>query len=216
MNIALIDEHYILIDALKRLLVQLPDVTKVTTYTQSEAFLSENSINPPDILVLDLGLKGWKGMELLSYCRTNLGKDMKVIVISTATDTQTIRQSIRRGANSFLSKTTTFAEFKESIYQVRCGNQYIEKALRDDLINGIFVDDIVVLHLSPREKQVLQKICDGQTIKEIAFELRLSIHTIQYYHRNVMDKLQVRRTTDLIVYAMQHGLYLPKENCLPV
>jgi DNA-binding NarL/FixJ family response regulator len=135
---------------------------------------------------------------------------MKVIILSTVADVQTIKHTIRRGANSFLSKSTTFQEFKESILQVSAGKQYIGRSIRDNLINSVFTDEQVVLHLSPREKEVLQKVCSGRTIKEIAYELKLSAHTVQYYHRSVMDKLKVKRTTDLIVYAMQHGLYIPE------
>ena len=93
--------------------------------------------------------------------------------------------------------------------QVNAGKQYIGKGIRDTLINSVFTDEQVVLHLSPREKEVLQKVCSGRTIKEIAYDLKLSAHTVQYYHRSVMEKLKVKRTTDLIVYAMQHGLYIP-------
>ncbi|WP_157486823.1 response regulator transcription factor [Dyadobacter alkalitolerans] len=78
------------------------------------------------------------------------------------------------------------------------------------MINSVLDDEQAVLHLSPRETETLQRICRGQTIKEIAFELSLSIHTVRYYYRSVMDKLKIRRTADLIVLAMQHGLYIPQ------
>jgi DNA-binding NarL/FixJ family response regulator len=210
MNISLVDEHLLLTDALQNLLLMIPEVNHVDTFIDGKDFLSEKSTSPPDILVMDLMLNGLNGLELLDICRATLPKEMKVIVLSAITDVQTIKHTIRRGANSFLSKSTPYEEFKESIFQVNSGKQYIGKAVRDNLINSVFTDEQVVMHLSPREKEVLQKVCGGHTIKEIAYELKLSAHTVQYYHRSVMDKLKVRRTTDLIVYAMQHGLYIPE------
>ncbi|HWV31141.1 MAG TPA: response regulator transcription factor [Dyadobacter sp.] len=210
MNIVLVDENLLLADALQNLLKLLPDIETVEAYTDGKDFLSERRDTPPDILVMDLALNGQNGLELLDVCRSTLPREMKVIVLSAVTDAQTVKHTIRRGANSFLSKSTLFEEFKESIFQVRSGKQYIGKAIRDTLINSVFTDEEVVMHLSPREKEVLQKVCGGHTIKEIAYELKLSAHTVQYYHRSVMDKLKVRRTTDLIVYAMQHGLYIPE------
>lgn len=210
MNISLVDEHLLLTDALRKLLKLNPEVDQVDTYTNAKDFLDEKRSCPPDILVMDLPLNGLHGLELLDICRATLPKEMRVIVLSAVTDVQTIKHTIRRGANSFLSKSAPFEEFRESIFQVRSGKQYIGKAIRDSLINSVFTEEQVVLHLSPREKEVLQKVCGGHTIKEIAYELKLSAHTVQYYHRSVMDKLKVRRTTDLIVYAMQHGLYIPE------
>jgi DNA-binding NarL/FixJ family response regulator len=210
MNISLVDEHLLLTDALQNLLLMIPEVNHVDTFIDGKDFLNEKSTSPPDILVMDLMLNGLNGLELLDICRATLPREMKVIVLSTITDVQTIKHTIRRGANSFLSKSTPYEEFKESIFQVNSGKQYIGKAVRDNLINSVFTDEQVVMHLSPREKEVLQKVCGGHTIKEIAYELKLSAHTVQYYHRSVMDKLKVRRTTDLIVYAMQHGLYIPE------
>lgn len=210
MNIVLIDEQLLLADALQSLLRLIPEVKAVDTYADGKHFLTERSATPPDILVMELALSGLNGLELLDVCRSTLPREMKVIVLSTITDVQTIKHTIRRGANGFLSKSTLFEEFKESIFQVGLGKQYIGRAIRDSLINSVFTEEEVVMHLSPREKEVLQKVCGGHTIKEIAYELKLSAHTVQYYHRSVMDKLKVRRTTDLIVYAMQHGLYIPE------
>ena len=112
---------------------------------------------------------------------------------------------LSRGVHLLINPLTIL---NESIFQVKSGQQYIAKAVRDSLINSVFVEDEPDIRLSPRENQVLQKVCSGQTIKEIAFELKLSAHTVQYYHRSVMEKLNVRRTTDLVVHAMQPGLYV--------
>lgn len=210
MNIVLVDEHLLLADALQNLLLLIPEIKEVEAYADGRDFLNERSATPPDILVMDLALNGLNGLELLDICRSTLPREMKVIVLSTVTDAHTVKHTIRRGANSFLSKSTLFEEFRESIFQVQAGKQYIGKAIRDTLINSVFTEEEVVMHLSPREKEVLQKVCGGHTIKEIAYELKLSAHTVQYYHRSVMDKLKVRRTPDLIVYAMQHGLYIPE------
>jgi len=210
MNIVLVEELVLLAGALQNWLRQIPGIDDVATYTDGKDFLKDDSRNPPDVLIIDWMINSMTGMELLDLARATLPKETKIIVLSTVTDVQTIKHAIRRGANGFLSKTSTsLEEFKESIEQVNAGKQYIGKGIRDTLINSVFTDEQVVLHLSPREKEVLQKVCSGRTIKEIAYDLKLSAHTVQYYHRSVMEKLKVKRTTDLIVYAMQHGLYIP-------
>lgn len=211
MNISLVDDHILLTEALKSSLLKMPEVNAIHTYCGAEDFLEDKQTALPDILIMDLMMNGISGMDLLEICRTNFTKDLKIIILSSSTDAQTIKQAIRKGANGFMSKSTPLDELKDGIHQVLDGKQYIGKSVRDNLLNSIFTEEQVVSHLSPREKEVLNKVCSGLTIKEIAYELKLSAHTVQYYHRNVMDKLKVKRTTDLIVYAMKNGLYVPEQ-----
>ncbi|MCF2500564.1 MULTISPECIES: response regulator transcription factor [Dyadobacter] len=209
-NIALVDQLTLLTDALRNVLCQMQEVNAVVSYADGKEFMADHAMFLPDILIMDWAINGMTGLELLNSARSAVSKDLKIIIISSVTDVQTIKHVIRRGANSFLPKSASLEELKEAIVSVIAGKQYIGKGIRDNLINSVFTDEQVVLHLSPREKEVLQKVCSGRTIKEIAYDLKLSAHTVQYYHRCVMDKLKVKRTTDLIVYALQHGLYIPE------
>jgi DNA-binding NarL/FixJ family response regulator len=210
MDIVLVDELVLLTDALQSLLLQMPEVNDVITYSDGKAFLADRVNHSPDILIMDWAVNGMTGLELLDHSRHTLSREMKIIILSNVTDVHTIKHAVKRGATAFLSKTTSLEELKEAIFHVRTGKQYIGKGIRDSLINSVFTNEQIVLHLSPREKEVLQKVCGGRTIKEMAYDLKLSAHTVQYYHRSVMEKLKVKRTTDLIVYAMQHGLYIPE------
>ncbi len=96
----------------------------------------------------------------------------------------------------------------EGIYEVHGGKRYISRKLRTTLMHNMIHEEQIVHHLSRREKEVLREICTGQTIKEIGYKMGLSPNTVQYYQRNLMKKLKVSRTIDLIIYAIQHGLYV--------
>ncbi|GGB89041.1 response regulator [Dyadobacter sediminis] len=209
MKITLVDELPILTSALQNLFLQLPHVQYVDIFEDGKEFLARKKNHPPDILILDLLINGKTGIQLVEICRNTFPKEMKIIVLSTMTDFQTIKHALKKGANGYMSKCTSFEELQECIADVCDGKQYIGREIRDYLINNIFTEDQIVMHLSPREKEVLQKVCSGQTIKEIAQDLKLSVHTIHYYHRCVMDKMKVKRTADLIVFAIQNKLYIP-------
>lgn len=211
MKIALVDDHPMLTEPIKSMLLQQPDVFEVKTYSSAVKFLAELTSYAPDIIITDLMMPDINGMDLIEKCRALL-KEVKIIVLTSITDVQIIRQAIRKGANGFLSKASSIDELIEGMYEIHAGKQYIAKNLQESLVNTIFTEEQVIYHLSPREKDVLQKVCSGQTIKEIAYDLNLSAHTVQYYHRSVMNKLKVKRTADLIVFAMQHGLYIPDIN----
>ena len=209
MIIALVDDHPVLTESIRNLLLLQPGVGQVKTYNSASLFLAEKMITPPDIIITDLMMPGVNGMKLIEDCKAEFKDKVKIIVLSSITDVQTIKQAIRVGANGFISKASAIDELIEAIHTVNEGKQYIATKLRESMLNSMFTEEQVVYHLSPREKDVLHKVCSGLTIKEIAYELKLSTHTVQYYHRCVLSKLKVKRTSDLIVFAMQHGLYIP-------
>ncbi len=210
MNITIVDDHLLLAETLSNVLTRMPEVESVTIYNSTESFIQTKPQNSCDLIITDHMLTGGSGMQLLDYVRENLDEKIKIIVFSSIYDSQTVRNVIRRGANGFLTKYTSVAEMKDAILQINAGKQYIGKSVRESLINSVFNDEQSVFQLSQREKDVLQNICQGRTIKEIAEDLKLSSHTVQYYQRKIMKKFQVKRTMDMIVYAIKHGYYVPE------
>lgn len=211
MNIALIDDHQIIVDAIKDILALNPAITEIRTYASAKIFLeTSNSFWQPDIIITDLILPGMSGMDLLEELKKRPEKNTpKFIILSSISDVQTIKQAIRLGASGYLSKDTSIVELQEAIQTVTDGGQYISNKLKNSLVNSVFTEEQIVFHLAPREKDVLMLICSGYTVKEVAYKLGLSVHTVQSYHKNIMKKFKVNRTPDLIVFAIQKGLYNP-------
>lgn len=211
MKISIIDDHQIITESLKKLLLRNAAIREVDTYPDADVFLNAATASSlPDVIITDLLMPGTSGLELIEKIKAAYSESkVKMIVLSSITDVQTIKQSLRTGADGFLSKNTSIDELMEAILTVREGKNYIGENLRKSLLDAVFTEEQIVYHLSPREKEVLHRVCSGFTIKEIAYDMNLSVHTVQYYHRNVMTKLKVKRTSDLIVFAMQSGLYIP-------
>ena len=210
MNIVLVDENMLLLSALRKLLLLMTGISEVDIYTSGKVFLDERKDYPPDVLIIDLDSHTVDETALLLTSREVFPASTKIIAFSSATDVHNMRHTMKLGANGIISKSVSYEEFEDAIRQVLEGKQYIGQAMRDNLIHSVLAEDQDALHFSPREKEVLRKVCSGQTIKEIAYDLKLSAHTVQYYHRSVMDKCRVKRTTDLIVYAIKHRLYIPE------
>lgn len=207
MNIALIDDHQLLTDSLKAVLRAGDNSQNIKTFISADAFLMSSW--HPDIIITDLLMPGTNGIELIEKLRSLSYTNCKVIILSGVTDAQTIRQAIRAGAAGYISKNTGVEELGECINAVHNGEQYISNRLRNSLLNTLFTEEQVVFHLSHREKEVLDLICSGHTVKEAAYKMQLSVHTVHSYQKTIMKKLKVNRTADLIVFAMQKGLYNP-------
>lgn len=208
MNIALIDDHRMLTDSLKSILTADASIQEIKTFISAEAFLSAGW--HPHIVITDILMPGISGIDLLEKLKDVQYLQCKTIILSAITDVQTIRQAIRAGAAGYLSKNTSIEELAEGIEAVKNGEQYISARLRNSLLNSVFTEEQVIFHLSPREKDVLELICSGHTVKEAAYKLHLSVHTVHSYQKTIMKKFKVNRTADLIVFAIQKGLYSPR------
>ncbi|MES2773046.1 MAG: response regulator transcription factor [Bacteroidota bacterium] len=210
MNIALIDDHLLLSEAVANALRQHMGNPEVRTFTNGTQFLSSNFASwQPHLVILDMLMPGPNGIEVMEIALKLLDKNCKFILLSSISDVFTIKNAIRKGASGYLSKDTPLDELLSAIAAVSQGEQYIGKNLRDGMIKYMFAEDQILFHLSPREKLVLEKICMGKIPKEIAIDTGLSLHTIQEYLRSVMKKFKVNRTTDLVVFAIQKGLHNP-------
>jgi DNA-binding NarL/FixJ family response regulator len=209
MNIVLVDDHQVITEALKNILQNQDGIGWIKTFRNGWDFIHENAHQLPDIVVTDLMMPHIGGVDFIEKCRANFKNKFKIIVLSSISDAQTIKQVIKSGANGFLSKDCDIKELMIAFNEVMINKQYIANNLKDVMINSMFAEEKITLHLSPREKEVLQLVCKGHTIKEIAYQLKLSANTVQYYHRCVLIKFKLKRTSDLIVFAMQNGLYMP-------
>ena len=211
MNIVIIDDHVILTQSLKALLEKQPGIQSVQTYNSGNDFWQKQPSPIPDVILVDMLMNGIDGSELVTQLKDNdrYPHQSKILILSTLSDASTIKSMIRKGVNGFLNKACDLDEIMEAIREVTNGGQYIGKNLRDGIVNSLFVEETIVHHLTPREKQVLTEICKGHILKEIAANLDISIHTVQYYYRSILSKFKLKRSKELIVFAIQNGLYTP-------
>ena len=203
MTIALIDDHELIAKAITYMLQKDPGITEVKTFTTVPLFLeSLDGSWKPDIIITG-------GMELIAKIRKMPEfNSTRIIVLSSITDVHTIRHTFKIGANGYLSKDSSLEELTDVIQAVTEGKQYIAKKWGSSLTDLVLSDKPIRIHLTPREKDVLDLICSGFTSKEIAAQLGLSVYTVQGYHKNIMKRFRVNRTADLIVFAIQKGLYV--------
>jgi two-component system, NarL family, invasion response regulator UvrY len=209
MNIVLIDDHAILGDSLKSLFEDKKEFKVVKNYLSGNDFLKDSISFTPTVIISDLNMPGINGIDFTEKCRKIYGDKVKIIILSMINDSQTIKKMMRLGVNGFVSKASGFSELLYAINEVLLNKKYISKDLKERMFEDLFSQEQVVYHLSPRENEVLKMVCNGKTIKEIGYELGLSPSTVQYYHKCIMQKFKLKRTSDLIVFAIKNGLYIP-------
>jgi DNA-binding NarL/FixJ family response regulator len=209
-NIALIDDHQLLSESLGKLLHHYEFINTVQIYKSPEEFLSSTPVPWPDIIISDILMPAMSGIDLLTHFKKQ-NKKVKVILLSSIQEVQTIKHAMRSGASGYLAKDTSPDELADAILTVYHGEPYVGESLQKSLIKNSFAEEQFVYNLSPREKEVLNWVCSGKTIKETAHEMNLSVNTVQTYYKSVLKKFNLNRTADLIVFALQNGLYNPQK-----
>ena len=205
-NIALIDDHQLLSQSLSSLLSRYEFIGTIDIYSNPKEYLKSETC--PDIIVSDVMMPDMSGIDLLTVLRKQK-QNVKVILLSSVMEAQTIRYALRNGASGYLSKDTSIEELADALLTVQGGNVYIGEKLRNTLLRNTLTEEQVVYNLSPREKEVLQSVCSGKTIKETAYDMELSVNTVQTYYKTILKKFNLHRTADLIVFAIKNGLYNP-------
>lgn len=210
MNIVLLDDHHVLSQSLSSLLSKYEFIGDIKTFNSPIELLNNMPDPLPDIIISDIMMPEMSGMELLHEFKQRNIK-VKVIMLSSITEVQTIRHALRNGAFGFLSKSSSAEELADALLTVHNGDSYIGESLRKSLLRNTLTEERFVYNLSPREKEVLNWVCSGKTIKETAYEMELSVNTVQTYYKSILKKFNLNRTADLIVFAIQNGLYNPQK-----
>lgn len=207
-NIAIADDHPIVIKGLRNTLADYPYIALKGTYPNGTRLLEGLEKEQPDILLLDIQLPGKTGDELVPIILKKY-PDLKILVLTNFDSPLYVNSMLRLGVHGYLLKTTEEELLIEAIEAVYNGKQFIEPEMDKKMQQlAVRVKKSVSSRftLTDREKEVLQFIANGDTNAEIAEKLFLSYHTIENYRISLLLKLDVKNTAMLIKKALLMGL----------
>ncbi len=210
LKVVLLDDQVLLNTLIKRQLLNHPVIASIKTFDNAMDLFQYKELKSIDLLFLDIIMPEINGLEVIIHIRKKLKlKKIKIFVISSITEYRVIQEVLQTGANGFFSKLDSFDLIVETInnFPNLDDKPILSPSISDIILKGAFEKQIT---LSPREHQLLTLICEGKTAKEIAFELSLSINTVNYYTKRLMAKMEVNRTQDLIIKAIEENFYFPK------
>jgi two-component system invasion response regulator UvrY len=160
-----------------------------------------------DVILLDISLPGRSGLELLSDVK-KIAPTTTVLILSIYPEDQYAIRAIKLGASGYLTKASAPEELIEAIIKVSEGGRYLTSSLTESIAINLFNDDNKPLHnrLSIRELEVITHLAEGKTLSIIATDLSLSPKTISTYRERILAKLNLKTTSDIIIYAIKEGL----------
>jgi two-component system invasion response regulator UvrY len=207
LNVLIVDDHAIVRQGLKQLLVdEFHSVTFGEAGESSEA-LAQFDHHTWDVLILDIFLPGRNGLDLLKEIKA-IAPKLPVLVYSMHPEDQFAVRALKLGAAGYISKSNLPEELVKAVRKILAGGRYISPALAEHLAFDIVEGTTPQPHelLSEREFQVMQMIAAGKSTGEIAAELSLSAKTISTYRTRLLEKMRMKTNADIIHYVIQHKL----------
>ena len=200
------DDHQLFRNGLEELLRKYDDIKIVTTVADGCEFMEvAKSQLEVDIVLLDITMPNMDGFQVLKELKT-LDSNIKPIVISMHSDGNYIAKCAKMGAYGYLLKNTDESELILAIRTVSKGKKYFSAAIAEKMINFMSTQSVSENLLSNKETEVLGLISKGLTTNEIATKLFVSSRTIETHRANILKKLEVKNTAELIKRATEMNL----------
>jgi two-component system, NarL family, response regulator NreC len=203
-RVALADDHQILVDGLRRLIDATPDMRVVATANDAPSALAAVRRELPDVLVLDLAMPAGGGLEVARSVR-EIRVPTKIVVLTMWAEERYVLEAVRLGVAGYVLKRSADRDLIEAIRTVARGGAYLTPSAVRLLLSTQRVEPESPA-LSPREREVLRLTARGFSNLEIGERLVVSPKTIDTYRSRIMSKLDIHRRSELVDYALTHGL----------
>ena len=205
-RVLLVDDHAMVRRGLALILKADPSMQLIGEAQSGDEALRLVTSLEPHVVVMDISMSGMNGIECTRLLAESSPKT-KVIILSMHRDPVYVRESLRVGAKGYLLKEDTDENLLSAIRNVAMGNAFLSPAIADVIVTDFrkHVSNPLDL-LTAREREVLYLIAEGQTNKEAAISLNLSVYTIEAHRSRIMEKLNLHSSVDLVRFAIRHGL----------
>lgn len=207
-RVVIADAQYLIRFALRQLLYKQADITIIGEVANSQQLFALLEEEHPDILVIDYNQEPHFSLETLAKA-SQVSPQTRILVISADANKETIYQVLESGIKSFLTKNCDEGEIIDAIAATAKGEKFFCTRVIDFLLEKSFAridDSCAPTPLTPREIEIVQLTAQGLVAKEIAQRLNLSPHTVYTHRKNIMEKLRIKRASELVLYAVNNGL----------
>ena len=179
----------------------------VSVHSSAEEALAHLPKEKPDVVLMDINLGGMSGIECVLQLKP-LMRETQVVMLTVFEDTEKIFSALAAGASGYLLKRMPPEKLLEAIREVHEGGSPMSAPIARKVVQSLQahrppgVDETV--ELSPREREVLDGLAEGQAYKQIADKLNVSIHTVRNYIRRIYEKLHVRTSAEAVAKYLRH------------
>jgi len=211
-TLLLVDDHSLIRAGVRALVSDIPGYAVVGEASDGACLPELVERLAPDIVLLDISMKGTGGLEALAQLRA-ANPTAKVLILSMHTDPDMIMQALELGAHGYLLKDTTATELAQALDALRCNERYLSPAIAHTVINQALVrvqaskPELADNHnLTARQLEIMRLIVRGKSTREIAAGLGLSIKTVETHRSQIMKRLQIFDVAGLVLFAVRERI----------
>ena len=206
-RVLLADDHSLVLEGFRRILEDQCEL--VGMVEDGRALLEAAQKVKPDIVILDVSMPLLNGIDAATQLK-KVQPAIKIIFVTMHADADYVRSAFEAGASGYLLKRSAVDELEQAIRAVWAGHSYITPLIAKDLLDVLLTTGSKPPQqrksLTFRQREVLQLLAEGRTVKDIAVRLKISTRTVEFHKAQVMEQLNLRTTAELIKYALTHGL----------
>jgi DNA-binding NarL/FixJ family response regulator len=210
-KIILVDDHRIFRDGLKSLLSEVDFIDVIGEASGGKELLEILKTLKPDLVIVDISMKDMSGIEVSKQIVSGY-PDIKIMILSMHTNEEFVINAIKAGVNGYLSKDASKEELLEAIKIIYEGGECYSKMVSDNFLKS-YVKKYKAEHsllenktLTQREIEILKLAAAGSTNKEIADMLFISIKTVDCHKNNIVQKLKLKNTAEMVLYAVKNKI----------
>lgn len=198
------DDHAIFREGLKQILAEQADFEIVGEATTGDGLVERLGALRCDVVLLDLSMPGRSGIALVREVAA--AGSVRVVVLSMHDERQYVIEALKAGAAGYVTKAGASDQLIETIRKAAAGERVVSPSASQALIRQMLEPELPHTALTPRERQIFDRLVAGLSVSAIARQLDLSIKTVSTHKSNLLIKLDAGTTADLVRYALAHGL----------
>ena len=202
-RILMADDHQMLLDAFTVMLEQDFDI--VGTVTDGRALLHEFARLDPDLVVIDVAMPLLNGLDAARQLKAR-HRSVKLIFLTMNPDPDLAGEALRLGASGYVLKSSAARELKQAIQEALSGRSYITPLIARDVVGSLIHHRPPRTELTGRQREVLQLIAEGKSMKEAAAILDLTPRTVAFHKYRMMEQLELKTTAELVKFAIRQGV----------
>lgn len=210
-SVFLVDDHAVVREGLRFLLGAQADIKVIGLASNGREAVDQMEQLQPDVVIMDIAMPELNGIEATQRLKTEC-PGCQVIILSMHSSNEQIFRALQAGARGYLLKETAGLEIATAVRTVHAGRRYLSTEVSDQLVDEYMqqraLDEVKspLTRLSPREREILQLVVEGQTSIDIAVAMSISPRSVETYRRRLMQKLGIATVPALVKFAINHGL----------
>ncbi len=207
-RVLLVDDHALVRAGIRALIDMIDGIEVVAEAGNGSEALQQLEKSKPDVVLLDLTMPEMSGFEVLERI-VNTSPHVRVIILTMHEAREYIIQAIRLGAAGYIPKSAAANELKQGIDTVMSGETYISEEAPHEVRPPVLAESDgqrLLERLTPRQREILTLIAEGQTTKQIARNLNISVKTVESHRAQLMERLEIRDVAGLVRFALKTGL----------